>query len=117
MEEENVPPRRGPRVVPDFLIGRLRGHHNIARPARNRYRSGTPALRASLRGRSPRGDNRPVARRVYVPRLRAGENPLDPAQAHHARNVLRLTDGAQVEAFDDAGRVARGVLALSSTGG
>jgi 16S rRNA (uracil1498-N3)-methyltransferase len=57
-----------------------------------------------------------VARRVYVPRLDPGENPLDPAQAHHARNVLRLTDGAEVEVFDDAGRVARGVLAVSPTG-
>jgi 16S rRNA (uracil1498-N3)-methyltransferase len=58
-----------------------------------------------------------VARRVYVPRLQTGDNPLDPAQAHHARNVLRLTDGAEVEVFDDAGRVARGVLTMSPTDG
>jgi len=58
-----------------------------------------------------------VARRVYVPRLQTGDNPLDPAQAHHARNVLRLTDGAEVEVFDDAGQIARGVLTLSPTDG
>ena len=37
---------------------------------------------------------------------------LDIAQAHHVRDVLRLTDGAAVEAFDDAGAVAQGVLLL-----
>jgi 16S rRNA (uracil1498-N3)-methyltransferase len=52
-----------------------------------------------------------------VPRLAAGEIALDPVQAHHARDVLRLTDGTEVEVFDDAGRVARGVLAVSAADG
>jgi 16S rRNA (uracil1498-N3)-methyltransferase len=53
-----------------------------------------------------------VARRIHVPHLCPGDLPLDPAQARHARSVLRLTDGAAVEVFDDAGRVAAGVLLL-----
>ena len=53
-----------------------------------------------------------VARRIHVPCVTVGETVLDPAQAHHARDVLRLTDGATVEVFDDSGRVARGVLLL-----
>ena len=45
--------------------------------------------------------------------LRPGEPiPLDRAEAHHARDVLRLTDGAVVEVFDDAGNVGTGVLVL-----
>ena len=47
----------------------------------------------------------------------AGTLALDPAQAHHARDVLRLTEGAAVEVFDDAGRVARGVLSVSAADG
>ena len=35
---------------------------------------------------------------------------LDPAEAHHARDVLRLGHGAAVEVFDDAGAVGAGVL-------
>jgi 16S rRNA (uracil1498-N3)-methyltransferase len=58
-----------------------------------------------------------LARRIHVPRLTPGEISLDPAQAHHARDVLRLTEGAVVEVFDDGGRVARGVLALSGVDG
>ena len=42
--------------------------------------------------------------------ISVGELTLDAAQARHARSVLRLTDGAEVEVFDDAGRVVRGVL-------
>ena len=51
-----------------------------------------------------------------MPRLEAGETALDPVQAHHARNVLRLTEGARVEVFDDAGHVAAGSLRLSDGG-
>jgi len=54
-----------------------------------------------------------VARRIHVQHLRAGDVPLDAAQAHHARDVLRLTDGQRVEVFDDAGRVAPGVLVIA----
>ena len=57
-----------------------------------------------------------MARRIHVRDLFAGEIPLDAAQAHHARHVLRLTDGTAVEAFDDAGGVAAGVLVLGPAG-
>lgn len=36
--------------------------------------------------------------------------PLDPAQARHARQVLRLPEGHPVELFDDQGAVGTGVL-------
>jgi 16S rRNA (uracil1498-N3)-methyltransferase len=35
---------------------------------------------------------------------------LSPVQTHHARAVLRLGDGDEVEVFDDAGRTGVGVL-------
>src|SRR6202011_2416558 len=35
---------------------------------------------------------------------------LDPSQARHAREVLRLPDGHPVEVFDDQGIVGTGVL-------
>ena len=35
---------------------------------------------------------------------------MGPVQAHHARAVLRLCDGDEVEVFDNAGRTAVGVL-------
>ena len=54
-----------------------------------------------------------VARRIHVKQLRPGEPlPLDRPEAHHARDVLRLPDGAAVEVFDDAGAVGAGVLRL-----
>ncbi len=49
-------------------------------------------------------------------RLTAGDNPLDDVQAHHARNVLRLGDGAIVEAFDDAGNTAAATLRFAADG-
>jgi 16S rRNA (uracil1498-N3)-methyltransferase len=42
---------------------------------------------------------------------------LDAPQAHHARAVLRLGDGAAVEVFDDAGNVASGTLAFDGARG
>ena len=57
-----------------------------------------------------------MPRRIHVPSLAPGDTPLDPIQAHHARDVLRLADGADVEVFDDAGHVARGVLLVDSAG-
>lgn len=52
-----------------------------------------------------------MARRIHVQHLRPGEPiPLDAAEAHHARDVLRLADGAGVEVFDDAGAVGTGIL-------
>ena len=54
-----------------------------------------------------------MTRRIHVPHLRTGEIPLDRAAAHHARDVLRLENGQSVEVFDDAGRVASGVLVFT----
>jgi 16S rRNA (uracil1498-N3)-methyltransferase len=51
-----------------------------------------------------------MPRRIHVPQLHPGEITLTSEQAHHARKVLRLEDGAAVEIFDDTGRVAAGVL-------
>jgi 16S rRNA (uracil1498-N3)-methyltransferase len=51
-----------------------------------------------------------MPRRIHVPELHAGEIALTGEQAHHARKVLRLDDGSAVEIFDNAGRVAAGVL-------
>jgi 16S rRNA (uracil1498-N3)-methyltransferase len=51
-----------------------------------------------------------VIRRIHTPVLQEGHNALGPVQAHHARDVLRLSDGDEVEVFDDAGRTAVGVL-------
>ena len=51
-------------------------------------------------------------RRVHVPRLFIGEVELDENQAHHVRDVLRLTAGTTVEVFDDIGATARGTLAF-----
>ena len=50
-------------------------------------------------------------RRVHTPRLYAGRIELDQAASRHARDVLRLETGTEVEVFDDAGGVARGVIA------
>lgn len=49
--------------------------------------------------------------RVLVKDLRAGSVILRGPEAHHLSNVLRLKVGAEVEAFDGAGRVAYGVVA------
>ncbi len=51
-----------------------------------------------------------MLRRIHTPALLEGENLLGPAQAHHARAVLRLNDGDEVELFDDEGGSATGVL-------
>jgi len=42
--------------------------------------------------------------------VRVGDVPLDANEAHHARTVLRLTDGSAVEVFDDAGNEATATL-------
>ncbi|HLL88094.1 MAG TPA: RsmE family RNA methyltransferase [Tepidisphaeraceae bacterium] len=50
-------------------------------------------------------------RRFHVPEVRAGGTvDLDPAQARHAREVLRLRAGDEVELFDAAGTTASAVL-------
>lgn len=49
-------------------------------------------------------------RRVLVPNLDSSPVPLPPAQAHHLRDVLRLSAGAEVELFDGRGNSAVGRL-------
>ncbi len=49
-------------------------------------------------------------RRVHTPRLCIGRVELDQAGSRHARDVLRLEAGTEVEVFDDAGGVASGVI-------
>jgi 16S rRNA (uracil1498-N3)-methyltransferase len=51
-----------------------------------------------------------MLRRVHTPRLRTGDIELDAAGARHVRDVLRLTEGTEVEVFDDAGAIANGVI-------
>jgi 16S rRNA (uracil1498-N3)-methyltransferase len=47
-----------------------------------------------------------MPRRLHIADLHPGVLSLDAAQARHARQVLRLVDGDEVELFDDAGRTA-----------
>lgn len=54
---------------------------------------------------------RRVLRRVHTPHLYAGRVELDQPGSRHARDVLRLEAGAEIEIFDDAGNVATGVIA------
>jgi len=51
-----------------------------------------------------------VKRRIHLPALKAGRVELTQEQSHYLRDVLRLKSGAEVELFDNAGAVARGVL-------
>jgi 16S rRNA (uracil1498-N3)-methyltransferase len=51
-----------------------------------------------------------VVRRIHVHHLAPGEVQLAPAEAHHARDVLRLAEGTSVELFDDAGQAAAGIV-------
>jgi 16S rRNA (uracil1498-N3)-methyltransferase len=53
-----------------------------------------------------------VKRRFHVRQLRTGFLDLDPSEAHHVRDVLRLTEGTVLELFDDAGRSATGPLVM-----
>ncbi len=53
-----------------------------------------------------------MLRRLHVPRLFVGDVPLDPVQARHARNVLRLETGTEVEVFDSESNVSRATLFL-----
>jgi 16S rRNA (uracil1498-N3)-methyltransferase len=51
-----------------------------------------------------------MIRRVHLAKLSTGSIALPTAEAHHIRDVLRLTAGATVELFDDAGHVASGII-------
>lgn len=54
-----------------------------------------------------------VMRRIFVSELRAGPIALSADQAHHVRNVLRLSAGDPVELFDAIGQVSRAVIERS----
>ncbi len=54
--------------------------------------------------------NPAVPRRIFTSRLTPGLNRLDLRQAHHARDVLRLSPGDAVELFDPLGRVGLGKI-------
>ena len=56
-----------------------------------------------------------MIRRIHVSEVRVGDVALDPSTGHHVRNVLRLRDAEPVEAFDDAGAIADGILLLDSS--
>lgn len=58
-----------------------------------------------------------MLRRIHVTRVRAGDVPLDSAQARHVRDVLRLEAGTAVEVFDDSGAVAAGELVFNGRDG
>ena len=51
-----------------------------------------------------------VTRRLYVPRLHLGSVQLPDAEAHHARDVLRIEQMTTVELFDDDGKTGSGKL-------
>ena len=49
-------------------------------------------------------------------RLFVGQVPLDPGQGRHARDVLRLPNGPEVEIFDGHGAVASGSILFAGDG-
>jgi 16S rRNA (uracil1498-N3)-methyltransferase len=53
-------------------------------------------------------------RRILVPRAHIGQIDLPPAQAHHLRDVLRLTEETQIEIFDSTGATGRGRISSIS---
>ena len=56
-------------------------------------------------------------RRVLVPQTLVGRIDLPPAQAHHLRDVLRMREGAPIEAFDASGRTGTGhIVSVGSAG-
>jgi 16S rRNA (uracil1498-N3)-methyltransferase len=97
------------------FIGRLRSHHNTRTGDGNERSWPEPRIVRELRAARDRPIIAALARRIHVPKLAVGVTPLDPAQGHHARDVLRLTDGTPVEVFDDGGAVARGLLVVDGT--
>jgi 16S rRNA (uracil1498-N3)-methyltransferase len=56
-----------------------------------------------------------MPRRIHLPNLALGLQPLPPAAAHHLVRVLRLPDGERIEAFDSAGRTAHATLLATGT--
>jgi 16S rRNA (uracil1498-N3)-methyltransferase len=58
-----------------------------------------------------------VMRRLHVRQLHIGNVRLPEAEAHHARDVLRMEEMSAVELFDDAGQTARGRLNFEGSRG
>lgn len=56
-----------------------------------------------------------MARRFHVEHVLPGENRLGSDASHHAKKVLRLEVGAEVELFDSAGNVGRGTIVNDSS--
>jgi 16S rRNA (uracil1498-N3)-methyltransferase len=55
-----------------------------------------------------------MIRRIHIPLLHTGEMELGAAQAHHARDVLRLRKGDALELFDDEGAIGQCTIVLCS---
>ncbi|MGD0462523.1 MAG: RsmE family RNA methyltransferase [Tepidisphaeraceae bacterium] len=55
-------------------------------------------------------------RRILVPQAHLGRIDLPPAQAHHLRDVLRMSEGAELEIFDSAGASGRGRIVSIAPG-
>jgi 16S rRNA (uracil1498-N3)-methyltransferase len=55
-------------------------------------------------------ESNPMTRRLHVAELSTGLLRLDERQSHHARDVLRLPLGGQVELFDNAGHAAQATI-------
>lgn len=51
-----------------------------------------------------------VSRRLFTPQLRPGTQSLIESEAHHARDVLRLTVGESITLFDSAGQTADAII-------
>ncbi len=96
--------------VSDALIGRVNPHHNFTFLIRNQ-------ILKLLRGASNGPIIPVVARRIHVPKLRSGPITLDESEAHHLRDVLRLTPGTEIELFDNAGATAVATIRSASAGG
>jgi 16S rRNA (uracil1498-N3)-methyltransferase len=54
-------------------------------------------------------------RRVRVEQVKSGSITLAKAEAHHARDVLRLSVGVEVEVFDEHGRTGAGRIVQSDS--
>jgi 16S rRNA (uracil1498-N3)-methyltransferase len=54
---------------------------------------------------------------MLVKRAEVGRIQLPPAQAHHCRDVLRMSEGDRVEVFDRAGARGRGTIASIAADG
>ncbi len=57
-----------------------------------------------------------MARRFHVEQVRPGDNRLGADASHHAKKVLRLQVGDEVELFDSAGTVGQGTIISDNNG-